>query len=325
MPPFARPGRIGDPVWVDVAVPTQASLRGLAVVDAQVVWLGGQNGTLLRTTDGGATWTDVAPPGSGAWDFRDVEAFDAHAALAMVAGQPAKVLRTLDGGRSWTVVLEDPRPAAFFDAMAFAGSEGVLVGDPVDGTFCVWRSHDAGRTWLPVPSGRLPAPVAGEAAFAASGRCSLFVGRGRAAIVTGGAATRFVADRGSMWTAVPLPLRSGRPAEGAFAAAFEGERGVVVGGDYEHPDEADDAAAWTDDGGQSWYRARTGGYRSAVAWFGVGALVAVGPAGADLSVDAGRSWCALGERGFHAVAVGRDGAVFACGAGGRVARLSLER
>jgi hypothetical protein len=50
-------------------------------------------------------------------------------------------------------------------------------------------------------------------------------------------------------------------------------------------------------------------------------VLAVGADGASISTDRGRSWRPFGAVGFHSIARGRDGAVFACGNGGRVARL----
>lgn len=317
--------------WEVLPSPTHASLRGLSVVDESTAWVSGANGTLLRTTDGGVTWGDVAPADTRSFDFRDVEAFDAHCALAVVAGQPAHVYRTVDGGRSWHLVLVDARREAFFDAIAFAGARGVLVGDPIDGSFSVWTTADAGLTWQPVPRERVIAR-AGEAAFAASGTCAamrLTAAGPVPGFVTGGTATRFVADDGDgAWRSGELPLRCGEASAGAFAVAFRGGAvepavGVAVGGDYEAPHAGAGSAAWTVDGGSTWHPARIdgGGYRSGVAWLDDRAAIAVGSHGTSLTVDRGRTWRALGGDGFHSVGVGRDGAVYACGADGRIARL----
>jgi len=45
---------------------TTASLRGIYSVDGKIAWASGTEGTVLRTTDGGAHWTKCAtPPESG--------------------------------------------------------------------------------------------------------------------------------------------------------------------------------------------------------------------------------------------------------------------
>jgi hypothetical protein len=97
----------------------------------------------------------------------------------------------------------------------------------------------------------------------------------------------------------------------------------VVGGDYERPEVAGATAAWTEDGGASWQACARDGmpYRSGVVWLDAAHVLAVGPQGASLSGDGGRTWTQFGADGYHAVAKGGDGSVWACGSDGRVARL----
>jgi photosystem II stability/assembly factor-like uncharacterized protein len=303
---------------------SDASLRGLSVVDANVVWVGGSGGTLLRSLDGGHSWQDVAPPDAAKCDFRDVQTFDRDTAIAMVAGQPARIYRTADGGRTWTIVHQDARAEAFFDAMTFEGDTGFLFGDPMDGAFTVLRSDDRGEHWRAVDRAALPAPIGAEAAFAASGSC-IDLTKGIVRIVTGGTVARLLAsrDHGSSWTALPLPLRCGGASQGAFGLGADGEEVVVVGGDYAVPVSNEGTVARSVDAGRSWHEVATGagGFRSGVASLGQGVWLAVGERGCSLSCDHGSSWQAFGREGFHAVARGRDGSVFACGGGGRVARL----
>src|SRR5690606_20672588 len=74
--------------WRPLTTPGTASLRGIAVVDASTVWVSGSGGTVWRTEDGGASWSAVAPPGTAASDFRDVEVLADGTALVMTAGSP---------------------------------------------------------------------------------------------------------------------------------------------------------------------------------------------------------------------------------------------
>ncbi|HET8988271.1 MAG TPA: oxidoreductase, partial [Humibacillus sp.] len=69
--------------WSLTPTGTTERFRGLAPVSSQVAWVSGTNGTVLRTTDGGASWSDVSPEGLGteALQFRDIEAFDAQRAV----------------------------------------------------------------------------------------------------------------------------------------------------------------------------------------------------------------------------------------------------
>lgn len=316
--------------WTLVPTDTQASLRGLAAVDAQVAFVSGSGGTLLRTLDGGATWTDIAPPATDDCDFRDVEAFDRNHVIAMVAGQPARVYRTADSGLTWRVVHSDQRPAAFFDAMAFAGEYGVMFGDAIDGQFCLLESKDAGRTWQDRSGLMLPAPLAGEAAFAASGTClAAFDGASKAfSLVTGGGPCRViklgpevVGSGAKKYWWRNLPLHNGGSSKGAFSIAWNGDLGVVVGGDYADPDVHKASGAVSVDGGDTWSVVDAGGFRSAVVWFDAKCLLAVGSDGASWSFDSGRNWKPFGKMGFHALSKASDGSVWASGSNGRVARL----
>ena len=303
----------------DIGAPQ--SLRGLAPVSASCCYVGGSGGTLQKTTDGGATWQDVAPAGADACDFRDVEVIGGRAIVAMVAGSPARLYRSEDGGGSWRMVHEDPRPGAFFDAVAFDGDRGVVFGDAIGGRFVLLETSDAGRTWRDVPSPALPAPAPGEAAFAASGTC-LVAGPVGFALVTGGGACRYVEVRpGFSFVARPLPLQGPGASQGAFSVAWRGARGVCVGGDYQDPERRDGTAAITLDGGATWIGGEAGGYRSGVAWVTDRAVVAVGSHGASWSEDGGRTFSPFGSEPFHSVARAPDGAVWACGSDGRVGRL----
>src|SRR4051795_4377133 len=89
--------------WHDVPTGSAARFRGLAPVSRDVAWVSGSLGTVLRTHDGGRTWDDVSPGGdTGALEFRDIEAFDAHRAVILSIGEggDSRIYRTSDGGRS---------------------------------------------------------------------------------------------------------------------------------------------------------------------------------------------------------------------------------
>ena len=49
-----------DSAWQLQDSGVQASLRGLCVVNHQIVWASGSGGTVIRTDNGGTTWQDVS-------------------------------------------------------------------------------------------------------------------------------------------------------------------------------------------------------------------------------------------------------------------------
>ena len=297
------------------------SLRGLAPVSASVCYVGGANGTLRKTADGGRTWLDIAPRGCGDCDFRDVEVLAGNVVLALVAGAPARLYRSQDGGATWRLVHEDPRSGAFFDAFAFDGLRGVVFGDAINGRFVLLQTQDGGATWQDMPAPALPRPGPGEAAFAASGSC-LSAGPSGFSLVTGGGPCRHIAfTPGQRAASVSLPMQRGASSRGAFSVCWSGDHGVCVGGDYKVPGASSGSAAVSRDGGKTWAASNAGGYRSSAAWLGPDQVLAVGSSGASWSEDGGDTFALFGSEGFHSVAQAADGAVWACGADGRVAQL----
>ncbi len=318
--------------WVPQTSHTTASLRGLSVVSERVVWASGTGGTFLRTTDGGATWQPGVVPGAEPLDFRDVEAFDENNAVLLAAGpgDKSRLYKTSDAGLHWTLQFTNPDAKGFLDCMAFWDAQhGLVVGDPVDGTFVVLLTSDGGQHWSRVPKEKLPPALPGEGAFAASGTCVAVQGKRNAWFATANAARVFrTRDAGRSWSVASTPIASGADSTGIFSLVFwDDARGAVIGGDYQNATAAVANTAITRDGGQTWQLATSlpAGFRSGVAAVpGTRAptLIAVGTSGSSFSPDGGVHWDALGSDGFNAVAFASPGAGWAVGAKGAIARLT---
>jgi photosystem II stability/assembly factor-like uncharacterized protein len=317
------------PRWKPVPTGSDQQYRGLDAVDKRVAWVGGSDGEVLRTTDGGRTWKDVSPPDTTGLLFRDVEAQDDRRAsvLAIGEGDASRIYTTTDGGRRWKLAFVNDDPRAFYDCMDFyeGGRRGLALSDPVDGRFRIAATDDGGRSWQVLPNDGMPDAVAGEFAFAASGTCLVTSGRD-AWFATGGGASRVFRshDGGRTWkvTAAPIPAAE---AGGVFSLAFRNEReGVMVGGDFTAPDNGVDASGLTRDGGRTWIGGGDlSGYRSGVDWVSGerATLIAVGPTGSDVSFDGARSWKAFDTAAYDAVDCVR-GTCWASGPAGAVAVLA---
>ncbi|MBJ6764861.1 oxidoreductase [Myxococcaceae bacterium JPH2] len=319
--------------WDPQTSGTTVRLRGVSAVDARVAWASGDKGTVLRTTDGGKTWSAAPVPGADALDFRDVDAFSERTAyvLSIGPGDKSRIYKTTDGGAHWTLQFTNPQPGAFFNGMAFWDERhGVAFSDPVDGRFVVITTEDGGTTWKPVLPEAIPPASPGEAGFAASGTSIAVQGTENAWFGLGGSVARVLrsTDRGHSWTVATTPLATGEGA-GVFSLFFwTAKAGVALGGNYKKPEERSGTAAVTLDGGRTWSAptdAPPTGYRSCVAaitrnrqmW-----LIAVGPTGSDFSLNGGRTWEALDTTGFHAVSSPRSrDTAFAVGEEGRIAKL----
>ena len=348
------------PFWTERAVPDArgASLRGVRAVSAQVAWASGSGGTVLRTTDGGATWVRRPAPGADALDFRSVWAFDSLTAVVASAGDAAagqaRLYRTVNGGRSWTLVRQDTARGIFYDAVAFWDRQyGLVLSDPVgEGTrrqFLVLATSDGGATWRRTPAEGMPDALPDEAAFAAGNAALGVADETRAWFVTGGpngARVYTTTTGGARWDAVAAPVAPRGASAGLFAVAGApggGGSGVTatlrertlralpapalaVGGDYRQARAGAGQIVRTDDGAR-WERTDVGGtapgYWSGLAYVpGLGrTAVAVGGGGTAVTRDDGRTWAVVDSAGWNAVSFAGAGAGWAVGAGGRVARV----
>jgi photosystem II stability/assembly factor-like uncharacterized protein len=315
--------------WNSQTSGTDAQLRGISAVSAQIAWASGTKGTVLKTLDGGQHWLNVSVSGAEALDFRDIQAFDANTAfvLSIGPGEQSRIYKTSNGGAHWQLQFTNHDPKAFYDCFAFWDRKhGLAVSDSVDGRFPLLITND-GENWAPLHPRDMPNALANEGAFAASGTCLVTLGNKNAWFVTGGPAARIFhsSDRGQTWTVSATPIQSGEASQGIFSVVFWRERaGAVVGGDYKNPKAAVKNAAYTVDGGKTWNLAAKSpaGYRSAVAVVpgpSPSLLVAVGTTGSDYSADGGKTWTSFDQTEYNAVsfASSRDG--WAVGPQGRIA------
>jgi photosystem II stability/assembly factor-like uncharacterized protein len=302
--------------WTPLSTGVTARLRGISAVDDRVVWASGANGTIVRTADGGLTWTTLHVPGAEKLDFRDIDAVDRETAyvLSIGPGDLSRIYKTSDAGATWIEQFVNRDPKAFFDAMDFwDANRGIAVSDSVDGQFVILTTRDGGKTWSRVDAGRIPPALENEGFFAASGTNIATVAPNHVWIGTGAARQARVlrsSDGGQRWQVSTTPLSAG-PSAGIFSIAFsDATHGIVVGGDYKLESVASDNAAATSDGGVTWTPVHgLSGFRSAVAHLSRdgASLVAVGPSGSDHSRDRGKTWTPIKGPGFHTFSIASAG------------------
>jgi photosystem II stability/assembly factor-like uncharacterized protein len=323
------------PPWQEQKSGTTARLRGLSVVDANVVWASGTSGTFVRTVDGGAHWQPSIVPGAEALDFRDVHGVNANTAylLSIGEGEKSRIYKTADGGHTWTLQFTNHEPKAFFDGFAFwDAANGIAFSDPVDGRFLIIRTNDGGSTWKDVPRENRPPAMMDEAAFAASGSSITVAGANDVWIATGGSAARVLhsTDRGLTWSAATTPITSGVSSAGIFSIfAATPQSLFVVGGDFQKEKEASVNFARSSDGGRTWMAGpQLPGYRSAIhATSGPNgvAYIAVGPSGTDLLRSGGAEWINNGTVGYDAVSfIPGSSTGWAAGQSGRIGKWQVR-
>jgi photosystem II stability/assembly factor-like uncharacterized protein len=204
------------------------------------------------------------------------------------------------------------------------------MSDPVDGRFLILSTVDGGSNWnLVSKHAGVPESLEGEAAFAASGTCIIAIAPFPGfMIATGGNAARILrgtrrTDGGMSWRAYETSITHGTSGSGIFSIAMsDAKNGVIVGGNYEKPEDSKASIAFTTDGGLTWSAGNgLSGYRSAVAYIDKKSLVAVGTNGTDMSDDGGRTWKKIGSENLNAVAARGRKAVWAVGPKGLVVKL----
>src|SRR5215813_4098595 len=118
-------------------LPQGNHLRAVAAPDSTAVVAVGGSGTILRTDDGGITWTlQSSGTNNSLWAVSFV---DANTGTAV--GARGTILRTDDGGITWTPqfsgTTENLTSVSFVDA-----NTGIAVGVRV-----ILRTDDGGATW----------------------------------------------------------------------------------------------------------------------------------------------------------------------------------
>ncbi|WP_374163541.1 WD40/YVTN/BNR-like repeat-containing protein [Arcticibacter sp. MXS-1] len=309
----------------------EASIRGMSVADASVVWLSGSKGWFARSTDGGRTWDWKQVANYAELDFRGIAAFSEKKAVIMNSGSPAVILFTEDGGQSWTEVYRNEAKEIFLDGISFFNAqEGLVYGDPVNGQMQLLKTRDGGRTWMNISARSGIHLQEGEASFAASNTGICTLPDGHVWIVTGGVRSRVFcsADKGRHWSVYDAPILQGMDSRGPFSIDFyNAGEGIMVGGDYKTDTLRDRNAFLTTDGGKTWHRPDVNpfGFRSCVTYVAKELLLSTGTSGTDISKDGGKTWTRISDEGYHVASVLKKGKeVLLAGAKGRIALVCFD-
>lgn len=297
------------------------SLRGLSVVNDNIVWVSGSKGTVGKSVDGGKSWKWMTVPGYEARDFRDIEAFDDKTAVIMAIAHPAHILRTADGGETWKLSYENNTKGMFLDAMDFSDRmRGIVVGDVTNGHLFIARTNDGGVTWRSSIEPYTPGDST-EGCFASSGTNIRLKKDGSYFFVTGGRKSRIISGS----AAVVLPFDNSKSSTGANSLAI-GPNGsmIVVGGDFAADTVRARNCFVSRDDGKTWQAPAVSpyGYRSCVEFISKSSAISCGLNGVDLSDDGGVTWRSISHDSYHASRKAKKGnAVFFSGNNGRIGKL----
>lgn len=225
----------------------------------------------------------LIPKNSGG-EFRDL-AVTKKVLYAMISGQNGIIYQYKN--QKTAIIFQ--RKNLFLDDIIFSKNKLYLLGDPIKNHFFIAqigvnKKHTDSTIKLSNESE--------EACYAASGTTAFGMKNGNYGFVSGGiSSARFhqINWRTKVVESVSLPLITGLGA-GPFSIFFQTAlKGVIVGGNYLQPLNTKGTACFTIDGGKTWQKSETLGYRSCVTG-NKQFLVACGTNGIDFSIDGGANW-----------------------------------
>ncbi|MFT4785712.1 MAG: photosystem II stability/assembly factor-like uncharacterized protein [Cyclobacteriaceae bacterium] len=312
---------------------TNALLIGLHAINEQIVWASGTNSTVIRTLDGGQAWEQYQLAREDSLQFRDIHGIDTNNAIVLSIGEgPASRIYHFNTQTGWSENFRMADSAGFLDAFDFwSNGYGIAYGDAIDSIPYILKTEDWGNTWKRITGANMPKAGKGEGGFASSGTCVITGKKGKVWIGTGAggnARMLFSADYGSSWQSFKTPMVKG-DAAGITTVRFDGNVGIIAGGDLTKSQEWSENLFWTDTNGKSWYplpQPKTPGafYGSGFAKIN-GSYVSLvcGPEGADLSMSLGEQWVKISPDDLWTATLLPSGTGWIAGKGGNMLRIDV--
>ena len=305
------------------------SIRAITFLDARTLAFAGSNG-IYGTVDVNSNQVRTSKQNydSITPSFRAVGGTSEDFFMLSVES-PALLYKTGDQGKMELVYTEEGE-GVFYDSLTFwDDTEGIAVGDTVEGCLSIIITRDGGNSWVKIPCSDLPEGIVGEGAFAAS-NSNIAVQGNKVWIGTTEGRVYYSGDRGMTWEIQKTPIISEEPTQGIYSMDFFDENmGFAIGGDYTQPESNNANKIKTVDGGKTWQLIADGqepGYKSCVQFVPNSdgdALVAIGFTGISYSSDGGENWRSLSEEPFFTLRFLNDSTAFAAGSK-RIARLDFK-
>jgi photosystem II stability/assembly factor-like uncharacterized protein len=128
-----------------------SQIASLKMIDKDNGWAWTNTNRLLRTSDGGQTWTDRTPEGQ-VWSegFFPLDRQTAWLPIFLQASNRFGLLHTTDGGQTWTEYPYGPASGLHFQN---ASNGWAITGDVGAGNiyYALSETRDGGKTWAPIP------------------------------------------------------------------------------------------------------------------------------------------------------------------------------
>ncbi len=153
----------GGESWVVQDSQTENNIRNVFFLNRNLGWAASWNfegffGTLiLKTTNGGATWTGYPYPENNIF-INCILYLDSL--NGWMGGSPHAIVKTTDGGITWTQAAVDTNALAFFPVLNIAFYDenyGYACGGLFDIAGVTWSTSNGGEKWYPIDNADAPA------------------------------------------------------------------------------------------------------------------------------------------------------------------------
>jgi photosystem II stability/assembly factor-like uncharacterized protein len=311
--------------WQTVWEGKSVSLRGITMLNKNMIIASGSKGHALLSIDQGKNWQNVVPETYKNMDFRGIQILDSKTFILMSSG-PAEekksfLLKTTDEGKSWVPVFESNEKGIFYDAIKFKNNKiGYLLGDPIDKTAFLYKTKNGGKKWTKINS--TPPILEKEASYAAS-NSSILLEKRKIWFCTQNRVF-FSKNKGKSWVVFSTPFGS-ENMRGIYGLGLNQNGDLMaVGGDYNNTEEAIQFAMAKENGkiwdiGATAIKTMT---TECMAILDANRLLAVGTGGTYLSENKGKDWRQISKMPFHTITC-KAGTCYAAG-NGIIARATLK-
>jgi hypothetical protein len=267
--------------------------RAIVRYNNELVFGTSKTGVISYNEQTKSTKTIIAKNSDG--EFRDL-AINKGVLYAMISGKNGIVYQYKK--QKTQIIFQ--QNGLFLDDILLSKNKIYLLGDPINNHFFIAQ--------LAVNKKHIDSTIKlsnqpEEACYAASGTTALILQNGNYGFVSGGiSSARFhlINWQTKECLSTNLPMTNGLGA-GPFSLYFQRPlNGVIVGGNYTNPSTKTGTACFTTDGGKTWQKSETSGYRSCVTG-NEELLFACGTNGIDFSTDGGKTWYAFDNGNFCAM------------------------
>lgn len=134
--------------WEERQSGVTVSLNAVSNFNAQIAYVCGDSGTVLRTTNNGYNWTGVGSNGIPASvTLGNIFVLDANRIItAGVSGINAVAYLSTNSGSNWSLVFTQANTVVN-GIWLYGLSEGIIVANPVGGRWSIWKTTNSGVSW----------------------------------------------------------------------------------------------------------------------------------------------------------------------------------